>query len=345
MRIGINGFGRIGRAITRIIMEKKSIDIVAINDINPDPRNLVYLLKYDTTYGRLSEKIWAEGQKLYINNEIEIALYSQKDITKVPWDKHGVDVVIDASGVEKCLQQLPSLKNFGVKKCIVTNSPNVKNIKSIVMGVNEKTINSDDYILSSSICDANAFVPVINLLQEHFGVEHGFVTTLHPWLGYQNLLDGASLSFSDPGHIHSTYVLGRSSINALIPKTTTCLSASCCVLPWLEGKFMSLSYRVPTMIVSSADISVKLKKDVTCEKIKRVLEDAEQVQQYKIIKNVNEPLTSIDFAGSEYSAIVDHRWLMANDHSYCKLILWYDNEWGYSSRVIDLVHYLSTLSN
>ncbi|MBU1052666.1 MAG: aldehyde dehydrogenase [Proteobacteria bacterium] len=343
MRIGINGFGRIGRAITRIIVENKSLDIVAINDINPDPSNLAYLLKYDTTYGRLSEKIWADERKLYINNETEIALYSQEDVTKVPWDKHGVDFVIDASGVKSCLQKLHSLQNLGVKRCVVTNSPEDSNIKSIVMGVNEKTINLDDYILSSSICDANAFVPVMNLLQENFGVDHGFVTTLHPWLGYQNLLDGPSMSVSDPGHIHSTYVLGRSSINALIPKTTTCISASCRALPWLDGKFMSLSYRVPTMIVSSADISVKLEKNVTREEIKRVFENAEQIQQYKIIKNVNEPLTSIDFTGSEYSAIVDHRWLMVNGHSYCKFILWYDNEWGYSSRVIDLVHYLGTL--
>jgi len=344
MRVGINGFGRIGRAITKINLKKKAFDLMAVNDINPDINNVRYLLKYDSTYGRLEYPVRLEGANLIANDGPPIAVYSNKDIDKVPWEKHNVDVIIDSSGIEKNMFIFPQLADRGVRHCIITNSPNGKyTYRSVIMGVNEHLLSQDDYIISSSICDANAIVPILNLLQENFGVEHGFITTLHPWLSYQNLLDGPSLSFSDPGSIHSTFALGRSSFNTMIPKSTTCIGASCKILPWIDSKFIALSYRVPTTIVTSADISVKLSQKTSSEELIQLFEEAERTQKYTVIQNNDEALTAIDFTGSEYSVIIDHRWTHANRNSYCKFVLWYDNEWGYSCRVVDIISYLKTL--
>ncbi len=344
MRVGINGFGRIGRAITRINLQKKAFDLVVVNDINPDMNNMSYLLKYDSTYGRLPYSVSLDKNQLVVNDESPIALYCEKNIEDVPWEKHGVDIIIDSSGIKKNLEIVHRMANRGIKNCIITNSPNgYHDYKSVIMGVNEHELIQNDYLISSSICDANAIVPVLNKLQENFGIDNGFITTLHPWLGYQNLLDGPSLSFSDPGHIHSTYVLGRSSLNTLIPKTTTCISASCKVLPWIDDKFMALSYRVPTMIVSSADITLKLNENVTSEMLIALFKEVEYSQKYSVIHNSDEPLVAVDFTGCEYSVVIDHRWTMVNKGSNCKFILWYDNEWGYSCRVVDLISYLKTI--
>ena len=345
MRIGINGFGRIGRAIARINLEKEKFEIVAINDINPDINNMAYLLKYDSTYGRLKLPVEVNGNTISMNGNGNISIYHKEKIEEVPWEEHDVDIIIDCSGIKRNLGVYPDLKAKGIRHCVIANSPNGEDCdyRSIIMGVNEDTLTREDYLISSSICDANAFVPAMNLLDEHFGIDHGFVTTLHPWLGYQNLLDGPSLSVSDPGSIHSTYVLGRSSINAMIPKTTTCVSASSKVLPWIAERFLNLSYRVPTSIVSSADISVKLKNPVTRDDVINVFEEAEKNQTFNVFHNNDEALTSVDFTGFDCSAVVDHRWTMVNQDAYCKMILWYDNEWGYSCRVVDLVSYLDNI--
>ncbi len=344
LKVGINGFGRIGRAIFRINKEKKLFEITAINDINPDANNLAYLIKYDSTYGRLNDNIRAEGDKITINNEKPIDISHKKNIDEVSWDKSGVDVVIDSSGVHDNLLKIPNIKNLGIKKCIVTHSPEEKYVdKTIILGINQDSITKNDFIISSSICDANAFVPSIDLLNKEFGVDHGFLTTLHPWLQYQNLLDGPSQSFAYPGKVYHHYVLGRASPPSLIPKPTSCISASCKVLKYLEGKFLSLSFRVPTATVSSADISVKLNKKTTTEEIIRLFQEQEKNQQWKIFHNNFEPLVSTDFKESEYSAIVDHRWTMMNNANYLKMVLWYDNEWGYGNNVANLVKYLESL--
>jgi glyceraldehyde 3-phosphate dehydrogenase len=223
----------------------------------------------------------------------------------------------------------------------VTHSPEPSLIdKSIIMGVNEKTLKKEDYLISSSICDANAFAPTVNVLNKHYGVNHGFITTLHPWLNYQNLLDGASKSFGYPGTTYGQYELGRASLSSLIPKPTSCVLATEKVLPDLKGKFLSVSYRVPTSIVSSCDVSVKLNKNVTETGVTELFKRLEKEQEYKIFHNNFEPLVSIDFVKSNYSAIIDQRWTMVNNDNYLKMILWYDNEWGYSNRVVDLVDYI-----
>ena len=240
-----------------------------------------------------------------------------------------------------------TLKDKGIIHQIVTNTPDSENIdKYVILGVNEKNVFEDsNFLISSGICDANAVAPVLNILNTEYEIEHGFLTTLHPWLSYQNLLDGPSRSFAYPGTIIENFALGRSSINAMIPKTTSAIRASEKVLKYLENKFQSLSFRVPTAIVSTADISVKLKKNTTKDEIVELFNNMVLNQKLNIIKNNYEPLVSTDFIGSEYSAIIDQRWTQFNDSNYLKLILWYDNEWAYGSRVVDLVNILSSQYN
>ncbi|MDL2123258.1 MAG: aldehyde dehydrogenase [Deltaproteobacteria bacterium] len=343
VRMAINGFGRIGRAVYRICLKHKDLEIVAINDVNPDNQNIAYLLKYDSTYGRLRNAVSADEENLNVD-EKKTRLFHKEDIAQVPWQDVGVDIVVDSSGIHRNLLSARKLKSRGIKHCIVTNSPKEEELdKTIIMGVNENSIEKEtDFLISSSICDANAFCPVANVLDREFGIDHGFLTTLHPWLGYQNLLDGPSISYATPGKIHDYYALGRASTNSLIPKTTSAISASCKVLKQLTGKFLCLSFRVPTLIVGSADISVKLNKDAEVDTIKEIFEQEEKKQDLKIFRNHDEGLVSADFIASDCSSNIDHRWTMMNDANYLKMILWYDNEWGYSSRVVDLVRYLGS---
>jgi len=344
MRVGINGFGRIGKAITRINMEKKLFDLVMINDINPDARNLAYQLKYDSTYGTLPNDIKGNDRHIKIDDD-NIFVYHKKDISAVPWLLGKVDLVIDCSGVHENVLNAHKIKGRFIKHVIVTHSPNKELVdKHIIMGVNEKTINKNDFLISSSICDANAVAPTLKAL-DRFGINHGFVTTLHPYLNYQNLLDGQSVSFGYPGTTYGRYELGRASINNLIPKPTSCISAMEKVLPEYKNKFLSMSYRVPTNVVSSADLSIKLDKNPSRRDILQAIRNRIRYQKWDILKVNEEPLTSVDFVKDSYSAVIDKRWIMTNSDGYTKIVLWYDNEWGYSSRVVDLVSYLEELNS
>tara|TARA_B100001029_G_C15062125_1_gene459449 strand:- start:1860 stop:2516 length:657 start_codon:yes stop_codon:yes gene_type:complete len=212
--------------------------------------------------------------------------------------------------------------------------------KTVIYGVNHLSIDKkNDFLISSSICDATAFAPFAQLINNEYEITEGFLTTLHPWLGYQNLLDGPSKSYAQPGKIYDDYVLGRSSIMSLIPKNTSAITATYKVLPELQDKFVAMSYRVPTSIVSSADATLKVSKNISIESLTELLIDHE-AQNPKIIKNNFDPLVSNDFIRSDYSVIIDHRFLTVSN-GYIKCLSWYDNEWGYSSKVIDLVKYIN----
>jgi len=342
INVGINGLGRIGRAILRINHKNNVFNVVAINDINPSNDNLAYMIKYDSTYGVFDGIVNSNGSALLINDADPIDIYHKGSISDVPWEEHDVDIIIDASGVHENLLHKKELQEKGIKYQIVTNTPDSDEIdKYIIVGVNEDALLGQEYFLiSGGICDANAVAPVLNILNKEFEIDHGFLTTLHPWLSYQNLLDGPSRSFAYPGTVIDNFTLGRASNNALIPKTTSAIRASGKVLDFLNTKFQSLSFRVPTSIVSTADISVKLKRFSSKNDIINIFNDAEEKQKFNIIKNNTDPLISTDFIGSNYSAIIDHRWTQSNDSNYVKLILWYDNEWGYSSRVVDIISLL-----
>ena len=264
IKIGLNGFGRIGRAITRIASDRKDLKIVAINDIDEDINNLSYLLKYDSTYGKFKKKLKKSRNKFFINKNI-INFYSFPDILDVPWKKNKVDVLIEATGLAKNIKNSSKLVKKGIKKILITNSPNENIDFHMILGANELKYNQSKHnIISTSICDASALAPVLNSIDKKYNIENGFVTTLHSILSYQNLLDGSLKSVSNPTHSWKDYSLGRNSNLSLIPKKTTAINAVEKAIPDMKGKLHGMSYRVPTNIICGSDISIKVTKN--CDK-------------------------------------------------------------------------------
>jgi glyceraldehyde 3-phosphate dehydrogenase len=332
VKIGINGFGRIGRACLKILRASKKFQVVAINDIDSDINNLAYLLKYDSIYGKYDVSINVNEKGIAIEDD-QIDFYSEKEITSVPWKEHHVDIVIDASGVRHNVLLSHELVKFDVKKVIITHASKEVDL-SLIFGVNDKNYDSKrHHVISTSICDANAIAPVLKILEDKIGIESGFITTLHPWLSYQNLLDAPVNSISNPGHFWKDYSLGRASPMCLIPKETTALTATFEILPMLKDKLESMSFRVPTMIVTTSDMVLNLKKETTPDELIKIFEDYTNGNQNISINK--EPLVSIDFKGTSNSAIVDARYIKVVDRKTCKIIIWYDNEWGYSSQVVN----------
>jgi len=344
LRIGINGFGRIGRAIFRVNMNRKIFKVVAINDINHDIDNLTYQLNYDTLYGQLNDKFKAENGHIF-NKKYSAKVFNEVHIDDVDWKSQGVDLVIDASGIlDNVNRAYATIKKQNVKKVIVTHSPDQVDF-TMVLGVNEKELDlSKHHIISSSICDATAIAPVLKIIKDNFGIASGHLTTLHPWLGYQNLMDGPASSWSEPGEIYHHFALGRSAVANMIPKPTTALSACCKVLDGISPELIgSYSIRTPTPIVGCADLTLALKKNTSQDEIKNVFEDYSDTQSWNIINNSIEPLVSIDFQSSEFSANVDHRFTSLVQGNMLKIVLWYDNEWGYATKVCEQIEYIHHL--
>jgi len=343
VRIGINGLGRIGRAIFRVNALKQYFEVVVINDINPDIDNIAYTLNYDTLYGRLESPFQSQNGCLINTQHDSIQVYHEAHIGNVDWSRHNVDYVIDASGVldnVKHAQDLIARQN--VKHVFVTHSPDDVDF-TMVLGANENQLDLEQHkIISTSICDATALAPVLQAINTKFVIKNGYITTLHPWLNYQNLMDGPSSSWSVPGEIYHHYALGRSVDGNMIPKPTSAVEATCRVVEGINEQMIgSFSYRTPTAIVGSADITLNLGKTLTKSELIDVFEKIESSQHFKVIHNNLEPLVSLDFLKSDYSAIVDHRWTDVVGGSMVKMVLWYDNEWGYSSRVVDQVKHVS----
>ena len=341
MRVLINGLGRIGRAIVRINLENDNFDLVAINDINPDNRNMAYLLKYDCTFGKLPNQINSDDSYIYIDDN-KIRISHESEINDV--DMSDIDIVIEASGVQKNIDQIEKLAAASMVKRFIITNVNSKKSKNIIFGVNEKELESgNEKILSSSICDAISLGPIYGALSKSFKVESGFLVTLHPWLSYQNLLDGPAKSWSQPGDVYSHYALGRASTQNLIPKSTSAIRALSNVFPEALDTVCSFSYRTPTQIVSSAVLTLVLDRNTTVEELIELFQNIEREQQYPILETTNEPLISIDYVKNNHSAIIDTRWIQVKNGNHIELVYWYDNEWGYSSRIVDMVKYLGGL--
>lgn len=342
MRVLINGLGRIGRAIVRINLEKDYFDLVAINDINPDNKNMAYLLKYDCTYGKLPNQVTSDNEYIYIDDK-KIRISHEKEINDV--DMTDIDIVIEASGVQKNIDQVDRMASAStVKKFIITNV-NSKISHNIIFGVNEKDLENDEYkILSSSICDAISLGPIYGTIKKNFEIQSGFLVTLHPWLSYQNLLDGPAKSWSQPGDVFSHYALGRASTQNLIPKSTSAIRALSNVFPEALDTVCSFSYRTPTQIVSSAVLTLVLDKPTTAEELIGMFKEVEDNQKFDILETTDEPLISIDYVKNDHSAIIDTRWIQVKNGNHIELVYWYDNEWGYSSRIVDMVNYIGELN-
>lgn len=340
-RVGINGLGRIGRAILRSNLEKNYFDLVAVNDVNPDIANIAYQINYDSVHGRLEEK-FEEKEGHLVCGDKYIKVFNDPEIDNVDWQALGVDIVIDASGIFNNVKRAPlAIEKCNLKHVVVTHSPKEVDF-TMILGANEDKLDVNKHkVISSSICDATALAPTLKLISEQIGVESGYITTVHPWLNYQNLLDGPAVSWSDPKKIYSHYALGRSALGNIIPKPTTAVDATCKVLDDVDTKDIgSFSYRTPNAIVGSADITLNLKKETTKEEVVKLFEDRQANQKWNIFCVNNDPLVSLDFINHDSAAVVDARWIDVIKDKTVKIILWYDNEFGYSHRVIDQIKWI-----
>ena len=337
LKIGINGFGRIGRVLARQIIESSHFSLNHINDINPNLDNMAYLLKYDSTYGNLTKSISIQEGKLNINNQL-VSYSSFSKINECDWSN--CDVIIDASGVEdNVIFSKELIKQMPDKRVIVTHSSNNVDLE-VIMGINHLDLTKDHSIVSSSICDANTIAHPLKWIDDEFGIESGSVTTLHPWLSYQNLSDGPSISQANPGVVWKDYALGRSSVDNLIPKNTTAVTATEKVVTSIQDKLVSFSYRIPTAIVSSSDIVLFLKQQIKYDDLIQLFEQKSNDGSW--IRLNNESLVSKDYQQEESSGVIDLQWLKVKNN-LVKLIIWYDNEWGYSKQVLDLAMHLNNI--
>ena len=336
MKLGINGFGRIGRAIVKLNEKYNYFDIVGINDLDDAADNMAYLFKYDSTYGRFDGEVVHENGFIIIDSK-EIKYSSQKNIKDIEWIDE-VDVMIDATGVSENVEVLRELleSNRLQRACITFCSKKVD--KTIIMGANEGEFDSRIHkLVSSSICDANAVAQVLKIVNDNWGIRNCFLTTLHPWLSYQNLIDGTVKSTSNPGNIWKDYSLGRSAVGNLIPKNTTAVQAVLDVLPELEGKLEAMSFRIPTDVVTCSDITINCEKNLILEEVLEVFDRS----QNDFLTVSRGSKVSVDYKMTEHSAILDAQWTKILDKRVLKLVVWYDNEWAYAKRALDVARYLN----
>lgn len=343
IKIAINGFGRIGRAVYRIASKDARFEVIWINDLNPDEKNVCYMYNYDSIQGvsrgddalrSLSSnllRMGVEGPTISYTREAEIQAL----------DCAGIDVMIDASGISTNGAGLNEQKQKYPKLKVLVTHIHPEAECYLVLGANHDKLNiSDMSVLSSSICDSTAIAPVLRALDESYGVKQGHITTVHPWLNYQNLLDGPSTSWANPGQIYHHFPLGRSAPDNLIPKPTTAVSATLKSLPGFGAKISSFSYRVPTSIVGSANLVLQLDNSPSSkEELVETLMAFDAQHPWPLFAINNEPLISKDFVNRRESAIIDERWIELID-SQVHLVLWYDNENGYAYRVLDQVEFI-----
>jgi len=335
MNIAINGIGRIGKAVFRYLADHPDINIKLINDINKDIKNIAYILQYDTIHGKFKHRILVSGRNLKYNNKV-IKCFNKTDIDQVDLKKEKIDLLIDASGIEKNAKIL-SKKKICEYSIITHSIYDDKNVKPFVFGVNDKNFDfKKNKVISSSICDVVAFTPIYKIINNNLSIINGNLFTLHPWLQYQNLLDGKSAQWSVPGDTNSHYSLGRSAVQNLIPKSTSAVNAANLLIPGIKKKINSFSFRVPTGIVSSAVLNINVKKKISKKKLLQIFKDYEKSQEEKILKLNFEPLVSSDFIGEKFSSIIDANHIQVND-KFISLTIWYDNELGYGSKVTDIV--------
>ena len=329
MRIGINGFGRIGRNVLRAIVQRnENVEVVAVNDLT-DAETLAHLLKYDSVHGRLNADVRVEGSTIIVGQR-KIQVLAERDPANLPWADLGVELVIESTGRFRKREDAAKHLEAGAKKVIIS-APGKNADMTIVMGINQKQYDpAKHHVVSNASCTTNCLVPVVYVLMEHFGIERGLMTTVHSYTNDQQILDLP----------HKDLRRARAAAESMIPTTTGAARAVALVLPELEGKLNGMAIRVPTPNVSLVDLTVELKKEATVEAINQALKEAAEGPLKGILAYSEKPLVSRDYNGDPHSSIVDALSTMVLDGKMAKVLAWYDNEWGYSNRVVDLAIYM-----
>ena len=326
-KIAINGFGRIGRTAFKIAFERDDLEVVAVNDLT-DTKTLAHLLKHDSSYGAYNHEISSDDTGIIVDGK-HIKVLAEKDPANLPWGAHGIDVVIESTGffVKPELARA-HVDKAGAKKVVLSAPAKGDGANTIVLGVNEDTIKGAGEIISNASCTTNCITPVAAVIENHFGIEKAMMTTVHSYTASQRLQDAPAKDLRE----------ARAAAENIVPTTTGASIAAAKALPALEGIFGGLSVRVPTPVVSMSDFVIITKKDVTVDEVNDVFRKAAKEPYYQGILDVTEEsLVSTDFKGNSHSAIIDLPLTAVIGGNMLKVVAWYDNEWGYSNRLVELV--------
>jgi glyceraldehyde 3-phosphate dehydrogenase len=325
VKIGINGFGRIGRSVFRVLAGRDDIEVVAINDLFENSQ-LVYLLKHDSVMGVFPGEVSSDGDSMTVNGH-RIAMTAERDPAMIPWGKLGVDIVVESTGVFAKQEQLQKHLEGGAKKVILTVPASGDIDATIVMGVNDEILKPEHRMVSNASCTTNCLAPIAKILDERFGLEEGFMTTVHAYTNDQRLADGT----------HKDLRRSRAATQNIIPTTTGAARTVGKVLPGLKGKLDGMSLRVPVSDGSIVDLVAKVRERPDTAAVNAAVREAAAGALKSIVEYSEAPLVSTDIVGNSHSSIFDSLSTQASGDGYVKVVAWYDNEWGYSNRVVDLI--------
>ncbi len=333
VRVGINGFGRVGRSVFRILSDRDDVDVVAVNDLY-DNEQLAYLLKYDTVMGIFQQGVRADADAMYVNTH-RTEMTAHRDPLNIPWRRLGVDVVIEATGAFRRRESLERHLTAGAKKVILTVPPRDAIDAIVVIGVNDDGLRPEHRIVSNASCTTNCLAPVAMIIDEEFGIEEGFVTTVHAYTNDQRLADVP----------HKNLRRSRAAAENIIPTTTGAARAVGQVLPHLQGKLGGMAMRVPVPDGSIVDLACRLRQKPSRDDVNAAVARAAEGRLRRVVEYSTAPLVSSDIIGNPHSSIFDSLAATSKGDGFIKVIAWYDNEWGYANRVVDLIGRLAALGD
>ena len=332
VKIGINGFGRIGRLVFRAAVEQPDkYEIVGINDPFVSLDYMVYMTKYDSIHGRFKGEVHTEGDSLVVNGR-KVAVYGCMDPKEIPWSECGAEYIVESTGVFTSGEKAAAHLAAGAKKVVISAPAKDKETPTFVMGVNEDTYTKEMTVVSNASCTTNCLAPLAKVIHDTFGIEEGLMTTVHSTTATQKTVDGPS---------KKDWRGGRAASGNIIPSSTGAAKACALVIPSLKGKLTGMSFRVPTLDVSVVDLTVRLSRDTTYEEICTAVKEASEGRMKGILGYTNEDVVSSDFIGDPRTSIFDEKAGIMLNPRFVKLVAWYDNEWGYSNKVLDLIGHMA----
>src|SRR5690606_22756719 len=331
MKIGINGFGRIGRLAFRAAIKRSDIQVVGINDL-VEPDYMAYMLKYDSTHGKFDGTVEIKDGNLIVNGQT-IRVTAEKDPANLKWNEIGAEYIIESTGFFLTQETAQKHIDAGAKK-VVMSAPAKDDTPTFVMGVNHKTLKADQNIVSNASCTTNCLAPITKVLMDNFGIIEGLMTTVHATTATQKTVDGPSVK---------DWRGGRGAAQNIIPSSTGAAKAVGLVIPAIKGKLTGMAFRVPTADVSVVDLTVRLEKPATYEQIKKAMKDASEGELKGILGYTEDAVVSTDFLGDARTSIFDADAGIALNDNFVKVVSWYDNEWGYSNKIVDLLQHMATV--
>lgn len=335
IKIGVSGFGRISRVVIRAAMDMPDIEIAGINVRNADKEYMVYMLKYDTVFGRFPKELGIYDDGLIIDGK-KVPVYSESDASNIPWGECGAEYIVEGTGAYNTTEKAMVHINQGAKKVVITAPAKDKETPTFVMGVNHESYTADMKIVSNASCTTNCLAPMCKVIEDNWGIEQGLMSTIHAATAKQKVVDARSMK---------DWRTGRSSFGNIIPSTTGAAKAVGLVVPSLAGKMTGISYRVPTNDVSVVDLNVQLKKPASYEEICAKMKEASETHMNGILEYVDDEVVSSDFIGDANTSIFDAREGIQLNDRFFKLIAFYDNEFGYSNKVLELIRHMYSVDH